>query len=104
MNYTIDENRIIELVVEMISKQMDSYYIHEKSGQYAIQDKEGKCLINYGSNNKELYYDYSLREFIEKFMPFMEFDTFKKAVKEYFNSEFPELQVKRVYGANIVKG
>lgn len=102
MNYIINENKVIELVVEMISNQMVSYYIHDKSGQYALQDKEGKCLINYVPNSKELYYDHSLRQFIEKFLPIMTLENFKSAVEKYFETQFEDYEVRRVTGAHIV--
>ena len=103
MKYIIEKTRLIELVVEMINHEIEDYYIHEKSGQYALNDKDGKCLINYVPNHKELYYDHTLREFIEKFIPIgYDIDTFREAVKKYFKFQFPDLMVKHVTGANIV--
>jgi hypothetical protein len=103
MKYIIEQSKLIEFVVTMIDHEIENYYIHEQSGQYVLNNKDGKCLINYVPNSKELYYDHSLYEFIRNFIPIgYDTDTFKEGVKEYFNSEFPDLVVKRVHGANIV--
>lgn len=103
MKYTISQDRLAELTSTMIENEIENYSVHEESGQYQLRTKEGKCLINYLSKSKELYYDHSLWEFISKFVPLgYDTDTFMEGVKQYFNSQFPELEVKRVYGANIV--
>lgn len=103
MKYTISKDRLAELTSSMIENEIENYSVHEESGQYQLNTKEGKCLINYQSKSKELYYDHSLWEFISKFVPLgYDTDTFKEGVKQYFNSQFPDMMVKRVYGANIV--
>lgn len=103
MNYTISKDRLVQLTSTMIEYEIENYSVHEESGQYQLNTKEGKCLINYQSKSKELYYDHSLWEFISKFVPLgWDVDTFKEGVKEYFNSQFPDLPVRIVYGANIV--
>jgi hypothetical protein len=103
MKYIIEKSKLIELVVSMINPEIEEYYIHEKSGQYGLNNREGKCVMNYLPNSKELYYDHSLWEWISQFIPIgYDTDTFKEGVKEYFNSQFPELKVRQVYGANIV--
>lgn len=59
--------------------------------------------MNYLPNSKELYYDHSLFEYISKFIPIgYDIDTFMEGVKEYFNSQFPDLVVRSVHGAHIV--
>ena len=103
MKYIIEQSKLIELVVSMINPEIEEYYIHEQSGQYALNNREGKCILNYLPNSKELYYDHSLWDYISQFIPIgYDTDTFKEGVKEYFNSQFPDLIVRRVYGANIV--
>jgi len=103
MKYTISKDRLIELVVTMINPEIEEYSIHEKSGQYQLNNREGKCIMNYVPNHKELYYDHSLWEYISKFIPIgWDTDTFKEGVKKYFNYHFPELKVRTVTGANIV--
>ena len=103
MKYVIEQSKLIEFVVTMIDHEIENYSTHEQSGQYALNNKDGKCLINYVPNSKELYYDHSLFEFIRNFIPIgYDMDTFMEGVKEYFNSQFPDLVVKRVHGANIV--
>ena len=103
MKFVIEESKLIKLIVLAIENEMESYYIHEPSGQYVLNNENGKCLMNYIPKAKELYYDHSLREYIEKFIPIgYDVETFKEGVKEYFNSEFPDLVVKHVTGANIV--
>jgi hypothetical protein len=87
----------------MIENDIVEYSIHEQSGQYALNNKDGKCLLNYLPNSKELYYDHSLWDYISQFIPIgYDTDIFKEGVKEYFNTQFPDMMVKRVYGANIV--
>ena len=87
----------------MISNEIVEYSIHEESGQYQLRDNEDKCLLNYQSKSKELYYDHSLFMYIRNFIP-IGYDTtsFKEGVKEYFNSQFPDLVVRSVHGAHIV--
>jgi hypothetical protein len=103
MKYIIEQSKLIEFVVTMISHEIIEYSIHEESGQYQLRDKEEKCLLNYQSKSKELYYDHSLYEFIRNFIPIgYDTDTFKEGVKEYFNFEFPDLVVRSVHGAHIV--
>jgi hypothetical protein len=103
MKYIIEQSKLIELVVSMINPEIEEYSIHEQSGQYALNNREGKCILNYIPDSKELYYDHSLFEYISKFIPIgYDTDTFKEGVKEYFNSQFPDLIVRGVYGANIV--
>ena len=103
MKYIIEQSKLIEFVVTMISNEIIEYSIHEESGQYQLRDKDDKCLLNYQSKSKELYYDHSLYEFIRNFIPIgWDTDTFKMAVKEFFNSEFPDLVVRSVHGAHIV--
>ena len=103
MNYSIDKETLIKVIVSMISSDIENYSVHEKSGQYALNTKEGKCLLNYLPNSKELYCDHSLFEYISKFVPIgYDIDTFQGAVKKYFKSQFPKMMVKQVHGANIV--
>ena len=102
MKYLISKGRLIELTVSMISNEIVEYSIHEESGQYQLRDNEDKCLINYQSKSKELYYDHSLFVYIRNFIP-LGYDTtsFKEGVKEYFNYQFPDLVVRSVHGAHI---
>ena len=87
----------------MLNPEIEEYSIYEESGQYALNNREGKCVMNYLPSSRELYYDHSLWEYISKFIPIgYDTDTFKDGVKAYFNSQFPELMVRQVYGANIV--
>jgi hypothetical protein len=103
MKYTINKDRLIKLTVSMINPEIEEYYIEEKDGRYALNNREGKCIMNYLPSSKELYYDHSLWEYISKFLPLgWDIDLFQEGVKEYFNSQFPDLNVRRVYGANIV--
>ena len=103
MKYLINKDRLVEFTVSMINPEIEEYSIHEESGQYQLRNREGKCVINYQSKSKELYYDHSLWEYVSKFIPIgYDTDTFKEGVQEYFNYQFPDLIVKRVYGANIV--
>jgi hypothetical protein len=103
MKYIIEQSKLIELVVSMINPEIEEYSIHEQSGQYALNNREGKCILNYIPDSKELYYDHSLFEYISKFIPIgYDTDTFKEGVKEYFNSQFPDLVVRSVHGAHIV--
>lgn len=103
MKYLVSKDRLISLVVTMIENDIVEYSINEQSGRYVLNNKDGKCLLNYLPNSKELYYDYSLWEYISKFIPVgYAPDTFKEGVKEYFNSQFPDLIVRQVNGANIV--
>lgn len=41
MKYSITKDRLIELTVSMISNEIVEYYIHEKSGQYGLNNREG---------------------------------------------------------------
>jgi hypothetical protein len=103
MKYLISQDRLIELTVSMINPEIEEYSIHEESGQYQLRDREGKCIINYQSKSKELYYDHSLWDYVSKFIPIgYDTDTFREGIKTYFNSHFPDLIVRQVYGANIV--
>ena len=99
----ISKNRFSEFVVNMIESEIENYSVHETSGELALNTKEGTCLMNYLPSSKELYYDRSLREYITKFIPLgNDIDIFNELVKEYFNTHFPEMEVRRVYSANIV--
>ena len=102
MKYTIKQSKLIKMIVKMINVEIEEYTVHEYSGQYALNNREGKCLMNYLPTSKELYYDHSLREYITKFIPIGYDGIFEEGAKEYFNYYFPDMIVKGVYGANIV--
>ena len=102
MKYSISKSRILELVLMMITPEIVEYWIHEKSGQLGLNNRDGKCVMNYIPRSKELYYDHSLWEYVSKYIPIgYDIDIFKEGVKEYFNSQFPDMLVRSVHGANI---
>jgi hypothetical protein len=103
MKYIINQSKLIKLIIGVIDMEIEEYSEHPESGQLALNDSEGKCIINYVPSNKELYYDHYLRELTSKVLPIgYDMDIFKEGVKEYFNSQFPDMIVKSVHGANIV--
>lgn len=102
MKYSISEDRLIDIVFSMYEKEIESYFLDELTGRIGLQDNDGKTLLYYVPQSRELWYDHSIREFAHKFMPFLDLDLFKDAAKKFFNEHFPDKHVKVVSGANIV--
>jgi glutamate/tyrosine decarboxylase-like PLP-dependent enzyme len=101
MEFIVEKSKIFEIILKMIEKEIDSFSDFDNSIE--LYDESEKCLIKYQIITKELYFDHSLRNYILGFMNFIPHHTVHDAMKVFFNSHFPDKEVKRVIAANIVK-
>lgn len=99
--YTDEYPKYKKLFMKAISKDVKSW------GDYSLSiylmNESGDPLFVYRKPSKTVYYDYSIDEELENFIPpHIISRHLKNAVYDYFKALFPDFEIKEVSGANIV--
>ena len=91
-----------KIIIKFLEMEINSYY-RNKNTITLLNDKNlDQILIRYHIKNESLWWDYSLKEMLEKFIPYGYISRhFKYAVQDYFKNNFPEYGVREIQGANI---
>jgi len=92
----------LKILIKLIDKILVSYGGYINDG-YVLYDNQYKGLVIY--EKEKLWYDHKLRDRVHDFIggyPMFRDSLFKEALKEFFETEFPDKPVtRRVEGANI---
>ena len=91
-----------KLFMKAISKDVKSWGEWAGGSTY-LMSENGDPLLVYRKPSKTVYYDYSIDEELEDFIPpHIISRHLKNAVYDYFKALFPDFEIKEVSGANIV--
>ena len=92
-----------KLIIKLLEKDINSYAeINDGNIIVLLNDKNlDKNLIKYDKINEILWYDYSLQENLESYMPYGS-RHFKYAVQDFFKKHFPQYGVRELTAANLL--
>ena len=91
-----------KIIIKFLEMEINSYYRNENTITLLNDKNLDQILIRYHIKNESLWWDYSLKEMLEKFIPYGYISRhFKYAVQDYFKNNFPEYGVREIQGANI---
>ena len=93
-----------KIIIKILESEIDSY-AEINDGKIIILLNKGnldKNLIKYNKINERLWYDYSLQENLEGYIPYGYLSRhFKYAVQDYFKKHFPDYGVRELTAVNI---
>lgn len=91
-----------KIIIKFLEMEINSYYRNENTITLLNDKNLDQILMRYHIKNESLWWDYSLKEMLEKFIPYGYISRhFKYAVQDYFKNNFPEYGVREIQGANI---
>ena len=91
-----------KIIIKFLEMEINSYYRNEHTITLLNDKNLDQILMRYHIKNESLWWDYSLKEMLEKFIPYGYISRhFKYAVQDYFKNNFPEYGVREIQGANI---
>ena len=91
-----------KIIIKFLEMEINSYYRNEHTITLLNDKNLDQILIRYHIKNESLWWDYSLKEMLEKFIPYGYISRhFKYAVQDYFKNNFPEYGIREIQGANI---
>lgn len=91
-----------KIIIKFLEMEINSYYRNETTITLLNDKNLDQILMRYHIKNESLWWDYSLKEMLEKFIPYGYISRhFKYAVQDYFKNNFPEYGVREIQGANI---
>ena len=100
--YSDEYPKYKKLFIKTLKKDVASW--GEAHGSIYLMNDKKESLFAYRKNSKTLYYDYSIDLEMEEVIPaHIVSRHLKNAVYDYFKGLFPDVEIKEVTGANIVK-
>jgi len=91
-----------KIIIKFLEMEINSYYRNENTITLLNDKNLDQILMRYHIKNESLWWDYSLKEMLEKFIPYGYISRhFKYAVQDYFKNNFPEYGIREIQGANI---
>ena len=91
-----------KIIIKFLEMEINSYHRDENTITLLNDKNLDQILMRYQIKNESLWWDYSLKEMLEKFIPYGYISRhFKYAVQDYFKNNFPEYGVREIQGANI---
>jgi hypothetical protein len=91
-----------KIIIKFLEMEINSYYRNENTITLLNDKNLDQILMRYHIKNESLWWDYSLKEMLEKFIPYGYISRhFKYAVQDYFKKHFPEYGIREIQGANI---
>jgi hypothetical protein len=91
-------------MVKFLETEMDSYDENDDVIILFNDKNKSKTLLRYEKQREEIYWDYSLKDNVEKFIPSGYVTRhFMYAIQDFFKKHFPDYGVYRIIGANITR-
>ena len=91
-----------KIIIKFLEMEINSYHRDENTITLLNDKNLDQILMRYQIKNESLWWDYSLKDMLEKFITYGYISRhFKYAVQDYFKNNFPEYGIREIQGANI---
>ena len=92
-----------KIMIRFLSMEINSYSENDDTIVLFNDKNKDKTLIRYNKKNEQIWWDYSLKDMLMKFIPDAYISRhYKYAVQDFFKKHFPQYGVREITGANIV--
>lgn len=91
-----------KILINFLETKIDSYSENDNVIVLFNNGDKSKYLIRYNKDNEQIWYDYSLKDNLEGYIPYGYLSRhFKYAVQDFFKKHFPEYGVREINAASI---
>jgi hypothetical protein len=91
-----------KILINFLETKIDSYSENDNVIVLFNNGDKSKYLIRYNKDNEQIWYDYSLKDNLEGYIPYGYLSRhFKYAVQDFFKEHFPEYGVREINAASI---
>ena len=91
-----------KIMIKFLSMEINAYNENDDVIILFNTKKNHEILMRYNKKNEQIWFDYSLKDMLEKFIPYGYISRhFKYAIQDFFKKHFPQYGVREINAASI---
>jgi hypothetical protein len=92
-----------KIMIKFLDMEINAYDENDNVLILFNTKNKGQMLMRYNKKNEALWWDYSLKDMLMKFVPYAYISRhYKYAVQDFFKKHFPQYGIREINGASIM--